>query len=241
MRKGLAFPARRTVVVLTIGSFSIAALMGVAALLRPGRFGSTEGKVLLTTLVVGCASVLVLCYLAVAESSYRLVGRAGGVAVVVAVVSVLVLLWGYSDRDPGAELVRTFGVSTVLAVTLAQFSLLLALVRRGRALARLLWVTIALGTLLAALVCMLILGVDAGDATGRFIGVVAILDVLGTVVSIAVGVFGNEDASLKVTVSPALATRLRHEAEQTGRPVGDLVDEGLSRYLDATRAERSDA
>ena len=239
MRKSLAFPARRTVVVLTIGSFSVAALMGVAALLRPGRFGSTEEKVLLTTLVVGCASVLVLCYLAVAGSPYRLVGQAGGAAVLVAVVSVLVILWGYWQHDPGVGLVRTFGVSAVLAVTLAQFSLLLALVRRGRALARLLWATIALGTLLAALLCALILGVHAGDAAGRFVGVVAILDVLGTVVAIAVGVFGSDEGSLKVTVSPALAARLRQEAQQTGRPVGDLVDEGLSRYLDPTPAERS--
>jgi hypothetical protein len=228
--------ARRVVVSVTIGSFSVAALMGVAALLRPGRFGSTEGRVLLTTLVVGCASVLTLCYLAVGGSSYRVVGQAGGVAVVVAATSVLVIVWGYWQHDPGAGLLRTFGVATVLAVTLAQFSLLLALVDRARALSRLVWATLALGTLLAALVCSLILGLHAGDTMGRFVGVVAILDVLGTVIAIALGVFGNPESSLRVTLSPDLAARMRQEAEETHRPVDQLVDEALERYLGAPGA-----
>jgi hypothetical protein len=92
-----------------------------------------------------------------------------------------------------------------------------------------------LAAVLAATVSALILGLDAGDGTARFIGVIAILDVLGTVVTIALGVFGNHNASLTVTVSPDMAVRLRQEADQTGRPVRDLVDEAMTRYLEAIR------
>ena len=57
---------RRIVVILVIGSFSVAALLGIIALLGGGELGETEGKVLLTTVIVGVESIAVLCYLAVA-------------------------------------------------------------------------------------------------------------------------------------------------------------------------------
>ena len=58
---------------------------------------------------------------------------------------------------------------------------------------------------------------------------------LGTVVTLALGVFGGRaDPALTVTVSPDLAARMRQQAEQTGRPVGQLVDEALERYLRTT-------
>ena len=79
-------PVRRAILALVIGSFSIAALMGVVALLS-GDFDETQGKVLLTTLVVGCASICVLCYLATGGTPYQFVGLVGGVAVVVPVVT----------------------------------------------------------------------------------------------------------------------------------------------------------
>ena len=59
-------PIRRWIVRLTIGSFSVAALMGIVALLGGGEFGETEGRILLTTLLVGVVSIAVLCYLATA-------------------------------------------------------------------------------------------------------------------------------------------------------------------------------
>jgi len=50
---------RRLILAATIGSFSIAALMGVVALLG-GGFGDDQWRVLTTTLVAGFASVAVL-------------------------------------------------------------------------------------------------------------------------------------------------------------------------------------
>ena len=70
-------PVRRLVVFLTIGSFSIAALMGVIALLGGGSFGEREGQVLMTTLIVGTTSVAMLCYLATSGTRFQVVGASG--------------------------------------------------------------------------------------------------------------------------------------------------------------------
>jgi hypothetical protein len=224
---------RRMVLRLTIGSFSVAAVMGVAALLRPGHFGSTEGRILLTTLIVGAASVLMLCYLAVGDAPRRRwVGIAGGGAALVAMLSLLVMVWGYWQRDPGVGLWRTFGVSGITAVTCAQFSLLLAVVRRPGTVVRVQVATLVTGTVLGAMLIAAVLGWNPGETAARGLGVTAILDVLGTLVTIAVGVFGRDGRSASVTLSPAVAERLRAESARTGRPVGELVDEALGRYFE---------
>jgi membrane associated rhomboid family serine protease len=226
---------RRVAVRLTIGSFSLAALMGVAALLRPGRFGDTEGRILLTTLVVGVVSVLTLCYLAPTGGRSRLVGAAGETAALVAAACALVFTWPLWQQDPGRGLLRTFGVAAVAALTLAQFSLLLAVVRRRAAVERLITATVVAGTVLAGLVIATILGWDASDAGARAIGVVAILDVLGTVVTMALGIFGRDaprrdDGPLQVTLSPETAALLLARSRATGRPVADLVGEAVAAY-----------
>jgi hypothetical protein len=227
---------RRWVVRLTIGSFSLAALMGVAALLRPGRFGSTEGRILLTTLIVGVTSVLMLCYLAASGERSQVLGVAGGVAALVSATGILVAIWGWPDTDPPIALIRTFGVAGVLALTLAQFSLLVSVVRRRPALVRLLAATMALGAVLATLLAIAILGWwHPSDTGARLIGVVAILDVLGTVVTMAIGIFGSQarppDASLGVTLPPDLAEAVRARAEETGRAPDQVVLDAVRGYV----------
>src|SRR5665648_307761 len=68
---------RKTIIRLTIGSFSIAALLGILALLKGGEFSDTQGNVLLTTLLVGVVSIAVLCYLGTASKRYQWVGILG--------------------------------------------------------------------------------------------------------------------------------------------------------------------
>jgi hypothetical protein len=63
-----------------------------------------------------------------------------------------------------------------------------------------------------------------------FIGIVAILDVLGTLVTIALGVFGRDEKGLTVTLTPRVAARLRARSLETGVPVTDLVDEAIAHY-----------
>src|SRR5690242_6967727 len=110
---------RRVAATLTIGSFSIAALMGIAALLGGGDFGEGEGKVLLTTLIVGSASICMLCNLATSGTRFAPVGVVGAVAALVPTVTALHLVWQSWDDIPEGEL-KVFGVGVVVAVTLSQ-------------------------------------------------------------------------------------------------------------------------
>lgn len=234
-KSGRTSGARTLIVRLTIGSFSLAALMGVVALLSGGAFGETEGKILMTTLLVGVASVLVLCYLATAGAWFQPVGLVGGVVLVAPVVAALVMLWADWEGDPPLAVVRTFGVGGILAGTLAQASLLLVLVRdRAGAVRHLLSVTLALAAVLAGLTSALVLGLEPDDDVyPRIVGVVAILDVLGTVVVSALTRFGPTSAPHGTTVAvPAdLAARLDARAEVAGRTRDEIVTEALERYL----------
>ena len=124
-----------------------------------------------------------------------------------------------------------------MAATLAQASLLLALGEKGSPLARrLLLVTIVLAALVALMTSMLVLGYDpGGEAFYRGLGVVAILDVLGTVVGAALMKFGPgtspEGAATTVTVSAELAARLASHTAATGQPRDEVVATALDRYL----------
>ncbi len=237
---------RRLVVLVTIGSFSVAALLGVLALLGSGDFGEGQGRVLATTMAVGVSSVAVLCYLATGGTPYERVGIAGGVTVLVPLVTALVLIWSDDLLGADDEVLRTFGVGVVLAATLAQASLLLVLTGARETLRVLLVVTLVLAGLLAVLVSAAILGGE-GDVLWRAIGIVAILDVLGTVVAIALGAFGRvagrvagQDPSLPdrtatsraVALDDSLAAALDERARLTGRTREDLVAEALTRYLE---------
>jgi hypothetical protein len=186
---------RTLVVRLVVGSFSVAALLGIAALVGGADLDGTGGKVLLTTLVVGLESLTVLCYLAVGTGRWAPVGVVGGVVSLVPTAIAFWLVWGSWDGD-GAALLRTFGIGLTLALSLAQACLLLgsAEVVRGRA-RTLLVATLSLVALLAVMIVVAILtDGDVGDAYFRVLGVVAILDVLGTVVAIVTLRFSRRGA-----------------------------------------------
>jgi hypothetical protein len=220
---------RRIVLAVTIASFSIAALTGIGALLGPGEFGETGVRVLLTTVVVGCASVVTLCCLAVVGGRFQLVGVLGFLLAVATAALGLFLVWDWSDDIP-ESIYETFGVAITVSLTLAQICLLLGLAGVRRSLASLMWPTVALALVVAGMVSVMVTGYDPSDAFLRALGVVAILDVLGTLVTIALGVFGRDHRALSVTLPPALAARLRAESAASGRPVPELVDEAVARY-----------
>ncbi len=235
---------RRVAATLTIGSFSVAALMGIVALLGGGDFGEGEGRVLLTTLVVGCASICVLCYLATAGTRWAPVGALGGVVVVLPVLTALILVWSDWNDGPADGLLKGFGVGVVLAVTLAQVSLLLALAGDGR-LAGVLWSTVGVAATVAALVSAMILGeVDAGGIW-RLLGVLAILDVLGTLVTIALAKFGERGVGgggrspgdvVQLRLTPEQAAAVDALARRTGEPREQVIAAALDQFL--TRSTR---
>jgi len=224
---------RRIAATLTIGSFSLAALMGIAALLGATPGGDTEWRVLLTTLVVGCASVCVLCYLGTAGSPWQVVGAIGGLVVVLPTVTALMLIWGSWDPNGGEEL-RAFGVGVVLAATLAQVCLLLALAGARPALRLVLGATVLMAAVVAVIACAMILGGSA-DAW-QLLGITAILDVLGTLVTIALAKFiraevPSDDGRIRVTFTGDQAIALERVARSTGSTPEQVAAAAVDAYL----------
>jgi len=235
-------PFRTAIVRLTIASFSVAALLGIIALLGGGEFGDTQVRVLLTTLLVGVVSIAMLCYLSTAGTAYQVVGVLGGISVLAPLVTSLIMIW--TNEWPGSDelLLKVFGVGTVVAATLAQACLLLALARRGTGVVRgLLVATLVLALIIAGMVSALILGYvpDEEETFARILGVVAILDVLGTVVVSAMAKFGSATSRGVADVSlPAdLVERVDAEAARTGRTREAVVGAAVTGYLNRdTRA-----
>jgi hypothetical protein len=224
---------RRAVLAVTISSFSIAALMGIAALLGAGDFGETGFRILATTVVVGCASVVTLCCLVVVGGRFQLIGFVGLLLTLVTAVLGLVLTWANTDEifdDMG----ETFGVAITWSLTLAQICLLLGLAGERRKLAPMMWTTTVLSVLVGSMVSAMVYEYDPADGFLRTLGIIAILDVLGTLITIAVGVFGRDSRHRTLTLLPALAARLQAESDATGRSVPELVDEALGRYFDVS-------
>jgi hypothetical protein len=235
-------PIRKAIVRVTIASFSIAALMGIIALLGGGDFGETEGRILLTTLLVGVVSIAVLCYLATAGRRSQPVGIVGGVVVLVPLITALIMIWGDAQRGPNETILKIFGVGAIVAATIAQASLLLALAERARPLVqRILAGTLLLAAVLAVMTSLLVTGYDPGeDWYYRVLGVVAILDVLGTVVAAALMKFGVGDSYRTegdVSLSRELSERVATYAVQAGRSRDDVVAEAVERFLE-TAEER---
>jgi len=162
----------------------------------------------------------------------------GGCVAVVPTVTALLMIWA---DDSFEDLWRTFGVGAVVAATLAQVCLLLGVAGGRRSVALLLWPTIGLAALLAAIVSAQILGDSSSDDSFRLLGVVAILDVLGTVVTIALAKFGPAAAApataVQIGVSGALGARLADLAEAQGRPPRELLAEAVERYLRQSAAK----
>lgn len=224
-------PFRRLVVNLTIGSFSIAALMGVIALLGGGSFGEREGQILVTTLITGTTSLAMLCYLATAGTRFQPVGVIGGIVVLLPFAVALILVWG-DNWDSG--LWRTFGVGATLAATLAQVSLLLALAGSRPRVRVALWSTVALASMVAVIVSGMIVADDGSDSLLRLLGVLAILDVLGTVITLALALFGKRGADqpgAAVRIPARLEQQVAEAATSTGTTRDQVVAEALERYF----------
>lgn len=226
---------RRTAIIVIVASLSITALIGIATLLI-GDFGEVQSKIMLTTLVIGIYSIVLLCDLAVAGRRFEWAGYSGVLVSTVALVTCLMLVWGDFSGVGSEWIWKTFWLSLILGLSLAQANLLLLLGERKRPVVRTgLWTTITLIALLAALFWLLILtdGEVGSDAYGRLVGTVAILDVLGTIVVPVISKFLRDDrvqpdADLPVQASSGFA--------EAGGPAGQPG--GMTVHLPAELTER---
>ena len=226
---------RSAVAKVVVASFSLAALLGILALLGGGDFSDTQGRVLLTTVVVGVESVAVLCYLAVAGTRRAPVGVVGGLVSLVPFGVALWFTWG-TDGGDGGFLWRAFGVGLTVAASLAQVSLLLSATGQPRRRARGLLVAtlVAIAVLAAMVVVPIVADPDLGDWYWRVLGVVAILDVLGTVVVIVlqrvVGPARRAEAE-PALLAPAVESRLVDAARARGTSPSALVSDLLDGFV----------
>lgn len=226
---------RRLVLGLTIGSFSIAALLGVIALLSGGEFGETQGRVLMTTLTVGIASIAILCALATDETPYTKLGAVTGIVVLWPTVQSLMLVWGFDPAWDDTTFYKIYGLGLVIAGTLAQACLLLGNGGHITRIRPLMNATLAIAAALAVIGCVEIILEDG--SWWRVMGVLGILDALGTVVTIAMGAFGrrdlNEDAPTKspagqLTLPADLVDLIRARSEETGRTPEQVLRAALT-------------
>ncbi|MBX9470673.1 hypothetical protein [Microcella sp.] len=196
--------ARKGAIYGIIVSFSLAAVVGIIALLS-GDFGETQGRIVLTTLLLGATSITALCHLAIADRAMRIVGFVGLAASTVTLVAGLVLIWRDWDSPGFDEWLKVFATAGIIAVSFAHANLLLLLAGRRRAVIRIgLMITLVM---IAAVAIMIILPiVSEGEIPGyeneewywRLFGVVGILDVLGTVVVPVLAIFVKDAPAVAV-------------------------------------------
>ena len=195
---------RRIAVVFIIVSLSITALVGIVTLLT-ASFGEVQAKVLLTTLLMAGFSITALCHLAVVGRALQIVGYLGIAASALAFFMGAYLIWSSWNNwsESWETILKTFAVLGVLAISFAHANLLLLLAgRRNPFIRTSLFITVGLIGLLAALIIVPI--VTNGEIPGenelywRFLGVVAILDVLGTIVLPVVNRFARDGGPILV-------------------------------------------
>jgi len=228
---------RRATVIVIIVAFAASAIIGIYALLA-GDVDETVGKVLGTTAVVGLASVSILCHLAIVGRAIRVIGFVGIAASVVAFATAMVMIWTNwgENWDAQGQWGKALLLSGLLAGFLAQANLLLLLSSRKNLVIRIslraTFVAIALVYICVALLTLTDGHIADGwnEGFGRMVGVFAILDALGTVLSPVLGLVlksretkaGNE-TTLTITVSQEALARLRHAADEAQVSVETLA------------------
>lgn len=232
---------RTTIARVVIAAFSLTALVGIYVLLAD-NYGETDTRILLTTFIVGCASVAALCYLTVADTRLVWLSIAGAIAALPPCVIALLMTWGTEGLIDNNTLWRTFGVGTIIAVTIAQVCVLVS-VAHSRVPRALLTGTCAAATGVGVLACAPIIADDFfGEGYWRTFTIVAILDALGTVVVAAMG-FGADKAESAddvtaphaVAISAATADLLRAAAQTRGTTPDALADHAIRSYLDGSQ------
>lgn len=169
-----------------IVSVIAAAVAGIITLLL-GSLDEIGYKILITTATIGVYSIISLCCLTVSESRYTIWGAIGVVAASIALLLALFVIWlGDSNLEILPTIFQCLLVFVIIGVSIAHQSLLLRIIDRTASLARsLTWVTIAIISTVALMLVFPILlsNFNLGDSYWRILGVLAILDVLGTIVT----------------------------------------------------------
>ena len=184
-----------------IVSLSLSALIGIIIFLF-GKFGETEEKIITTTISIGVSSVTGLCCSTIFfKDKLKSLSITGMLASFAFLVIIVVTIWGNFKNH---ELEKYLGTSVILTITFSQSSLLL-LAKNTNKLVR--NVLIATLIFISVVAIMLLITLWNGKINNEFfyrlLGVFAILDVLGTIVTLI----------LSKTGKPPTSTRLQQQHE----------------------------
>lgn len=192
---------------------------------------------------------MVLRLLSLAGHRFAPIGVVGGVSSAIATGCALLFTWAHFGSEPLFEAVeKTFGVTTILALTAAQLALLISLVL-GPGVSQGLRAMLGASALAASLVAAMTIGpvlteADPGDDYWRVLGIVAILDALGSVVLIALGAFGRAQQRAAaggggagsrgeaVRLSEAQLLLLERVARERGTTSSEVLDRALRALVD---------
>jgi hypothetical protein len=200
-------PARKTFLYLVIASVSVSAILGIVAVLQGGLGGSDSirSRILLTTVEVDAASALALCCMTTVKSAlHRAVRLTGLVTVFAGFALGICFTWRSLPASGIGDVMRRAGaVSAILAVASAQASLLLLSLSYNRLVRIVVLGTIVCTAAAAELIAnyALIPGFGPGAGYARAIGATAILDGLGTILTVLLRRFSG---------SPRVATAADH-------------------------------
>jgi len=173
---------KKVFLITMIVSLSISALIGIVVFLV-GNFGETEAKILLTTLTIGGFSLVALCS-SILYDKHRYVFFSA-LGMIVAVVGFLIstlAIWEILNFD---DIWKTIIISIILSVSVAQSSLLLLIKSKKTVVNISLMLTFLFIFIVAFMFIVLILFEISKDFEFyfRLLGVFAILDALGTIVT----------------------------------------------------------
>ncbi|MDP2695713.1 MAG: hypothetical protein Q8O87_00480 [bacterium] len=178
---------KKTFLISLIASLSIGALIAIFIFLFTDGFGEAEIKILLTTLAIGFFSLTGLCSSALYErQKYKVVSVAGVITSLASFVITTgiiweIIQWWNIDEFP----TKSWMILIVLSISLAHSSLLLLVQSEQKAVRISLIATLIFIALTATTLILMIL-YRFGDIDifyYRLLGVFAVLDVLGTIVT----------------------------------------------------------
>jgi hypothetical protein len=162
-------------------ALSLSALIGIFIFLI-GEFAETELRLLLTTLTIGGYSLTALCSATIYNrNALRVFSIIGMGVTAIGFVVTIIPIWEFIEID---DIWKTMIIFIILTVAIAHTSLLLQIKPKTKNIKYSMIVTIFfISTVTLMLIRSTLKEYDTTEIEGRLIGVLFILDVLGTVVT----------------------------------------------------------
>ena len=161
-----------------IVALSACALVGIYIFLV-GDFGETESKVLITAISLSVFSLLGLCASFQVERA-QLLSYGGMLLSLASFILSLNIVWQITESENMAKL---FMLLVILAFSAAHVSLLLLLNIQDRIVRMSLYATFGFIAIVATMLCIVVIFNYDDEFYLRLVGVFAILDVLGSIVT----------------------------------------------------------